>query len=142
MNDMKIFFKDNLKAIAYLEKVHGSHIGLKLPLHEGINFIGRAENRCEYNNRDELLGIIEAAQFYIRMDKEISITDATSTYQSKIFRGAKVDHNSYDELCKRKDYILVDHEKYGTPPKNRNWYQLNQKDIVYHTYGCWLLKNL
>ena len=134
------FIKGNT-AIAYFEKVCGSNVGLKLPLHEGVNFIGRDESRCEYTNLKKLSGIIEGAQIYIKIEnKNVYIADATSTNQSFIFNKNILLESSWKELNHHKEKSTqVQYERYETKISDRTWYKIKEEDIIFHLYGCWVI---
>ena len=86
---MKFTFRKPKEMIAWLEFQSMDHKGVILPLHYGINHIGKSvKGYCLYNERKQLRGIVEQAQVFIRINNDGSwVTDATSTNQSKLITG-------------------------------------------------------
>ena len=118
-----------------LELTDGSRAGLRLPLREGLTFVGRAIGRCEYDERTALAGVVEAAQVFVRVEGgRVWVTDATSTNQSVIERRA--DAGTVDGE-KTGEVETLPHEPFATPLSSRRWVELQPGDVLRHAYGRW-----
>lgn len=115
---MIVEFTHNLEPVGYLVMVEGRMPGLRIPFHQGVTFIGKS--RTEFKNPEQLVGIVEAAQIYIRYeDGRCWVTDASSTNQTSVF-----DH----ELPHQAVYDALD---------DRAWYEVFPADELRHIYGKW-----
>ena len=132
---------------------------MQLPLHKGVNFIGRGiQEFCPYNERKLLQGVLEQSQVFIRIEEEaLSIRDASSTNQSFLIRGASAHHirtnidREYDEFrsclyhfgSKKerskglypKDITEIPWQGLGISEKGQQWIKLDYGDVLWHFYG-------
>lgn len=83
---MIVEFIHNLELVGYLVMVEGRMPGLRIPFHQGVTFIGKFRVGTEFKNPEQLVGITEAAQIWIRYeDGRCWVTDATSTNLTSVF---------------------------------------------------------
>ena len=87
---MKFTFRKSRKTIGWLAFQSMDKNGVCLPLHKGVNFIGKGlEDFCEYNERDQLDGIVEQSQVLLQINQDgCSVADFTSTNQTTLIRGS------------------------------------------------------
>jgi len=160
---MKFTFRKPQEVIGWLD-FQSMDTTAQIPLHKGINHIGKGlEDFCEYNERNQLRGIVEQSQVLIRIDPEgCWITDATSTNQTTLVQGeaakivARRLPHQYEEI-KRATYFKEIALPYGIQstdivelpweplerrPKERNLVALHDGDVLWHFYGCMVFRLL
>jgi hypothetical protein len=158
---MKFTFRKPHETIGWLEFQSMNRKGIQLPLHKGINLIGKGlEDFCEYNERDELRGIVEQSQVIIRIDeKGCWIADATSTNQTTLIQGKSA---KYVKQKLQLEYELIKSSVYFDVCPLPNWIKsediiqmpwqalqkisglnfiaLNDGDILCHIYGIMIFR--
>ena len=160
---MKFTFRKSQKMIGWLD-FQSMDMTAQLPLHKGINHIGKGlEDLCEYNERNQLRGIVEQSQVLIRIEpKRCWITDATSTNQTTVIQGPSahiVAHRlpqKYEEI-KRATYFKETDLPYGIQSTDivelpwepfernideRSLVALHDGDVLWHFYGCMVFRLL
>ena len=161
---MEFTFRKPHKIIGWLEFYSMDQKGVKLPLHEGYNFIGKGlENFCEYNERNQLQGIVEQSQVIVKINSEgCAITDFTSTNQTVLIRGQSATivsqqlQQSY-EVFKKSIYFNEGSLPYGVASKDikkipwqaldinikdRVFLPLHNADVLCHFYGFMIVRIL
>ena len=126
---MTIEFAQPCRIAGHLEQIEGQHVGVRIPFRYGITFIGSSRACSEYLHPEQLRGIIEAAQIYIKMDEGCAITDATSTNSSSLTRRLPSKEGE--------TVIEIPYEAFDTELDDRRWMRVYPEDVLCHVYGRW-----
>jgi len=120
---MIVEFTHSEEPVGHLVMVEGRMPGLRIPFHEGVTFIGRTRCATEFKNPEQLAGIVEAAQIWIRYDDgRCWVTDATSTNPTSVF-----DHE-------------LPFQAFEDALDDRQWYEVFPMDELRHIYGTWRIE--
>lgn len=132
-------FSQKHDRIGHLEQLAGNHVGICLPIHFGITFIGRQVSACEFRDRESLAGVIEAAQVLLKVDATgWHATDATSTNQTSLVRQRHAEAFLAGAMSRPSDDIIeLPHESFETQYSARRWVRVFGGDLLVHPYGSW-----